>query len=126
MNRKIMVIEDDQSILDMMDLALRRIGCEPVLVGDASRALEIIRDSPPSLVLLDLMMAPINGWEFLAMLRSEPGMKELPVILFTASPSVDEKLLSMNDPRLGVLTKPVSLDQLKAGIEKFLGPAGPG
>ena len=121
MARKIMLIEDDQPILDMMDMALRRIGYEPVLVGDVARALEIVRGSPPDLVLLDLMMTPINGWEFLDMLRKEPGMKELPVILFTALPLTDEKLLVRNDPKLGVLNKPVSLDQLKEGIEKFFG-----
>jgi CheY-like chemotaxis protein len=121
MTSKIMLVEDDQPILDMMDILLRRIGYEPVLVPDALDALERVRSDPPALILLDIMMTPINGWEFLEKLRVEYGMKEIPVILFTASPSVKEKLALIKDPYLGVLQKPVSIPELKAGIERFLG-----
>jgi DNA-binding NtrC family response regulator len=47
-------------------------------------------------------------------------MKDIPVILFTAQPSVEERLATMHDTRLGVLQKPVSIADLKAGLEKFL------
>jgi CheY-like chemotaxis protein len=116
-----MLVEDDQPILDMMDILLRRIGYEPVLVPDVLEALERVRTDPPSLVLLDIMMTPINGWEFLEKLRSEYHIRELPVILFTASPSVKERIAQMNDPYLGVLQKPVSIPELRSGIEHFLG-----
>jgi CheY-like chemotaxis protein len=118
---KIMLVEDDQPILDMMDILLRRIGYEPVLVPDALEALDRVRSDPPALILLDIMMTPINGWEFLEKLRDEYGIKEIPVILFTASPSVKEKIALIKDPYLGVLQKPVSIPELKAGLERFLG-----
>jgi DNA-binding response OmpR family regulator len=121
MTRKIMLVEDDQPILDMMDIILRRIGYEPVLVMDVLDALERVKSDPPALILLDIMMTPMNGWEFLEKLRTEYGNKDLPVILFTASPSVQEKIAVMKDPNLGVLQKPVSIPELKAGIERFLG-----
>jgi len=121
MTRKIMLVEDDQPILDMMDIILRRIGYEPVLVMDVLDALERVKSDPPALILLDIMMTPMNGWEFLEKLRTEYDNKELPVILFTASPSVQEKIAVMNDSNLGVLQKPVSIPELKAGIERFLG-----
>jgi CheY-like chemotaxis protein len=105
----------------MMDIILRRIGYEPVLVPDVLDALERVKSDPPALILLDIMMTPMNGWEFLEKLRTEYDNKELPVILFTASPSVEEKIAVMNDPCLGVLQKPVSIPELKAGIERFLG-----
>jgi len=121
MTRKIMLVEDDQPILDLMDILLRRIGYEPVLVPDVLDALERVRNDPPALILLDIMMTPMNGWEFLEKLRKEYNIQELPVILFTASPSVEERLALMKDPYLGVLQKPVSIPELKAGLEKFLG-----
>ena len=65
-------------------------------------------------------MAPMNGWEFLEKLRASPGLENIPVILFTASPTVDEKMERLNDKNLGVLQKPVSFTELKAGIERFL------
>jgi len=121
MTHKIMLVEDDQPILDMMDILLRRIGYEPVLVPDVMDALDRVRNDPPALILLDIMMTPMNGWEFLDKLRGEYHIRELPVILFTASPSVEERLALMKDPYLGVLQKPVSIPELKAGLEKFLG-----
>jgi DNA-binding response OmpR family regulator len=119
---KIMLVEDDESILEMMEILLRRMGYEPVLVPDVREALEQIRTDPPSLVLLDIMMTPINGWEFLEKLRGAYGKTELPVLLFTASPSVEEKIAQLHDPWLGVLQKPVSIDELRIGLGKFLGP----
>jgi CheY-like chemotaxis protein len=116
-----MVVEDDQPILDLMDLMIQKLGYEPVLVANGLEALELIRKEPPALILLDIMMVPINGWEFLDRLRGDIGMREMPVILFTASPLVDEKAEQLKDPFLSVLIKPVSFGELKAGIARFLG-----
>jgi len=120
MTHKIMLVEDDQQILEMMEILLRRIGYEPILVPDVMDALGRVQRDPPSLILLDLMMTPVNGWEFLEKLRSEYNLRELPVILFTASPVEKEKIALLQDSRLGVLQKPVSIADLKNGIEKFL------
>jgi DNA-binding response OmpR family regulator len=121
MSHKIMLVEDDKPILELMEIVLTRIGYEPLIVPDVHEALEIVRNDPPALILLDVMMEPMDGWEFLEKIREEFGMKDLPVILFTASPSVEERLATMHDKRLGVLQKPVSISDLRAGIGKFLG-----
>lgn len=121
MSDKIMLVEDDRPILELMDILLTRIGYEPLIVPDGLKALDIVKNDPPALILLDVMMEPIDGWEFLDKIRTGYGMKDLPVILFTASPSVEERLATMNDKRLGVLQKPVSMADLKAGIAEFLG-----
>jgi DNA-binding response OmpR family regulator len=121
MTHKIMLVEDDQPILELMEILLRRIGYDPILVPDVLEALDRVRSDPPALVLLDIMMTPMNGWEFLEKIRTEYGMKDLPVLLFTASPSVDERIALMKDPNLGLLQKPVTITELKSGIEKFLG-----
>jgi len=119
---KIMVVEDDLPILDMMDLLIRRLGYEPVLVADGLRALEIIRTDPPGLILLDIMMAPIDGWKFLGILRGEERMQKIPVLIFSAAPEVEEMMGQIHDPLLGVLHKPVSLSEMKDAIRKFLPP----
>ena len=121
MVHKILVVEDDQPILDLMDMLIRKLGYEPILVANGFKALELVQKEPPALILLDIMMTPINGWEFLEKLRGEYGMRSIPVILFTASPLIDEKMKDMKDPNLGVLTKPVSFTELKAGIARYLG-----
>jgi CheY-like chemotaxis protein len=117
---KIMLVEDDQPILELMEILLTRIGYKPLIVPDVLEALEMVKKDPPALILLDVMMEPMDGWEFLEKIRGEYRMTDLPVLLFTASPSVDERLATMNDKRLGVLQKPVSIADLKEGIGKFL------
>src|SRR5512137_1127920 len=121
MSNKIMLVEDDQSILEMMEILLSRIGYEPLVIPDVLKALEIVKNDPPALILLDVMMEPMDGWEFLEKIRGDYKMKDLPVILFTALPTVEERLATMHDKRLGILQKPVSIADLKAGIAKFLG-----
>jgi len=120
MMRKILVVEDDEPILDLMDLLIRKLGYEPVLISNGPDALVHVRNDPPALILLDIMMTPISGWEFLEKLRAEPALRKIPVIIFSASPSVEEKMATINDPFLGVLHKPVSLTELRAGIEHAL------
>jgi DNA-binding response OmpR family regulator len=117
---KIMLVEDDLQILEMMEILLQKIGYEPVLVPNVLDALDLVRTNPPDLVLLDIMMTPINGWEFLEKVREEYRIHNLPILLFTASPDVAEKAAMLRDPHLGILQKPVSLPELKAGLERFL------
>jgi len=119
-SHKIMLVEDDRPILELMEILLSTIGYEPLIVPDVFEALDIVRNDPPALILLDVMMEPMDGWEFLEKIRKEYGIKDLPVILFTALPSVEERLATLQDKNLGVLEKPVSIPDLKAGLEKFL------
>jgi CheY-like chemotaxis protein len=121
MSHRIMVVEDDLPIVELMEILLAKIGYEPLIVPDVLKAIEIVKKDPPALILLDIMMKPMDGWEFLEKIRDEYGMKDLPVILFTASPSAEERLKTMHDERLGILKKPVSIADLKEGIGKFLG-----
>jgi DNA-binding response OmpR family regulator len=121
MTRKILVVEDDEPILDLMDLLIRKLGYDPVLISNGPDALEYARREPPALILLDIMMTPISGWEFLEQLRAEPALQNLQVIIFSASPSVEERMATINDPNLGVLHKPVSFTELKNGIERSIG-----
>jgi CheY-like chemotaxis protein len=115
-----MVVEDDRPILEMMDMLIRRLGYEPVLEPDGLHALESIHTNPPSLILLDIMMVPVDGWTFLKRLRDEKGMQDIPVILFTAAPEVEEKMSQIHDPFVSVLHKPVSMSELRDAIRKYL------
>jgi CheY-like chemotaxis protein len=117
---KILVVEDDQPILDLMDILIRKLGYEPILIANGIEAIKWVQKEAPSLILLDIMMTPINGWEFLEKLRGDLGMKEIPVVLFTASPLIGEKMEQLKDPHLSVLTKPVSFSELKDRLTGIL------
>jgi CheY-like chemotaxis protein len=122
MKQQIMVVEDDEPILDLMEVLIRKLGYEPILKANGLEALKTIREDPPALILLDIMMSPIDGWEVLEKIRLGFGMREIPVIIFTAFPVAEERMRQLRDPRLGVLHKPVSLDELRAGIHRYLPP----
>jgi DNA-binding response OmpR family regulator len=123
MRKRIMVVEDDEPILQLMEILLQKLGYEPQVYINGVTALAELKERQPSLILLDVMMMPINGWEFLEKLRADPASKDLPVILFTAHPDVKAQMLGIHDPRLGVLFKPVGIAELEAALERFLGPA---
>ncbi|MEN6394908.1 MAG: response regulator [Methanoregula sp.] len=120
MTRKIVVVEDDQPILDLMGILLKKLNYEPVLIQNGPDALAYVRKEPPALILLDIMMSPVSGWEFLDTLRNEYQMREIPVILFTASPTVNGRLAERHDPMLGMLQKPVTFNELKTALRQFI------
>jgi CheY-like chemotaxis protein len=123
MKQSVMVVEDDEPILELMEILLHKLGYEPRLSMNGIAALSDIKERLPSLILLDVMMMPINGWEVLERLRADPATRDLPVILFTAHPAVRAKVLRMQDPKLGVLLKPVTVTEFEQALERFLGPA---
>ena len=91
-----------------------------VAVSNGLDALGYVRREPPALILLDIVMTPISGWEFLEKLRADPDLQKIPVIIFSASPSVEEKMATTSNPLVGYLHKPVALSELKAGIERYI------
>ena len=120
MRPKILVVDDDQPTLQVLDILLKKMGYEPVLSENGIDALQLVRREPPALILLDINMTPITGWEFLKRLRDDPKYKEIPVIVFTVLTSVEERVAQKQDPLLGVLNKPVTWSELKKGIEQYL------
>ena len=120
MKQTILIVEDDQPNLDVMEMLIRKLGYEPVLISNGLEALEYVNKNPPSLILLDIMMTPIDGWVFLERFRNNAAMKNIPVIIFSAAPEVEERMTHIRDPCLGVLHKPVSLNELKDAILRFL------
>jgi CheY-like chemotaxis protein len=118
--RKIVIIEDDQPILDLMEILIEKLGYQPILITNGLEALDYVRSEPPVLILLDIMMSPISGWEFLKRLRKDYNLWEIPVLLFTAAPDSAERMAELRDPHLGILQKPVSMEELKAALEKYI------
>ncbi|WP_235855593.1 response regulator [Methanofollis fontis] len=112
-------MDDDRATLDVMDLLLRRIGYETLLADSVSYGLHLTRTTLPDLVLLDLQMAPLDGWEYLEALTEDPDISAVPVMLFTARPLIDERYAPYVGRLAGVLVKPVSPMELEAVLERF-------
>ena len=115
----ILVVDDEPDLLTLLSLLLRAQGFEPVTASDGFQALAIAQSRPISLVLLDLMMPQLDGFETCKRLKADPRTSGIPVIYLSAKPKLDTGELSgavMHVP------KPFEVDELLAAIRKFAKP----
>jgi CheY-like chemotaxis protein len=118
---KVLVVDDDTATLEVMNLILRRIGYEPYTSKNGLEALDWLSLHCPDLILLDLQMVPIDGWEFLRRLREDRSLHQPPIMLFTARPLFDEEKERAERSVVKVLEKPISPLELKNELATFFG-----
>lgn len=119
MSYTVMVIDDDQPTLEVMNLVLQKIGYIPLLSQNGLDALDKLKYERPDLILLDLQMMPIDGWEFLRKLKREQSLKDIPVMLFTARPLINEERQWAEKMTVKVLEKPVTPAELRSELLEF-------
>jgi DNA-binding response OmpR family regulator len=116
---RVLVVEDDQDIREFVDLALRGEGYETALSADGWEGLRLLYTWNPDLVILDLMMPVMDGWQFRAeQLRA--GLAGMPVVVLTASHEVRASLEALGVTE--VLPKPFELMHLLAVVDRLVGP----
>ena len=100
-----MLVEDDADTRTMMARTLAREGWEVAEAGNGQEAMQMLADVSPQLILLDLMMPVVDGFEFLTRLRSTPDYRHIPVIVVTAKNLTDDDLRRLNGQVEEVLSK---------------------
>lgn len=114
--RRILVVEDDPFFAQVLaDFVLSR-GYQPMVASDGVQGLELARHEAPHAVLLDVMMARMDGWEVMRQLREDPRTSHLPVHFITC---LDELQRARDLGALGLLTKPASVEQLAAVFDSI-------
>jgi CheY-like chemotaxis protein len=106
----ILVIDDDESIRDLLHLHLNAAGYEVHAAGDAISAGYLVLRSPPDLIICDIQMPHMDGFEFVAALRADARVPKIPVIFLTSQEGGDERGKALG--AVGYLTKPVRADRL--------------
>jgi two-component system, OmpR family, alkaline phosphatase synthesis response regulator PhoP len=119
-NQTIVVAEDQQHVRKLIMYKLENSGYQVVTAEDGVDALAKIREIKPTLVLLDVMMPLMTGFEVLAALKQEEGTKNIPVILVTAQSREDEILRGLEFGAEDYITKPFSPNELAARVKKAL------
>jgi CheY-like chemotaxis protein len=117
---KIAVIDDDRFIRYLLDMHLRKAGYEVFVAEDAMAAGRVILESPPDLILCDVDMPFMDGYEFVSALRADPATRHIPVIFLTVNNSVSERAKQLG---AGHLMKPAMADELLRAVAKFTRPA---
>ena len=116
MGRRILLVEDEAAIREMVEHALSRVGFETRAVADAARADREIERSPPDLILLDWMLPGVSGLEFARRLRRSDSTRNIPVIMLTAKGEEGDRLSGFEAGADDYVVKPFSVKELVARI----------
>jgi two-component system response regulator VicR len=119
--KSVVCIEDEPEMIDLIKLILGRKGFELAGAMGGREGLELIRRTKPDLVLLDLMMPDMDGWEVYQQLKSDDELKHIPVIIVTAKAQSIDKVLGLHIAKVDdYVTKPFGPQELLQSIEKVL------
>jgi two-component system, OmpR family, response regulator VicR len=117
----ILCVEDEPEMIDLIRLILGRRGFEIKGAAGGVEGLEMIREDPPDLVLLDLMMPDMDGWEVYQQMKADEKTKNIPVIVVTAKAQSIDKVLGLHIAKVDdYITKPFSPQDLMNSVDKVL------
>jgi CheY-like chemotaxis protein len=115
-SRRVLVVDDDESIRELVDMALSSEGHHVMTAPHGAAALEAIAASPPDVILLDMKMPVMDGWEFARVYRQVPG-QHAPIVVVTAAADAAGRAAEVAAD--GHLPKPFDLDDLFRVIEQY-------
>jgi signal transduction histidine kinase/CheY-like chemotaxis protein len=114
----VLVIDDDPEYLEIMDRMLRKENLSPILTSDPASALHLARTVRPSLMLIDVLMPDVDGWELVETMKNDPVTRAIPTIMVSI----------MDDPKTGApqladgfMSKPVDSAKLRKALQLHLG-----
>jgi pilus assembly protein CpaE len=120
MAEKILIIDDDIDTLKLVGLMLERQGYSIAVAGNGEQGLVRAAEENPDLILLDIMMPDMDGYEVTRRLRANPAVSEIPIIMFTAKSMVDDKVAGFEAGVDDYLTKPTHPAELSAHVKAIL------
>jgi two-component system response regulator VicR len=119
--KKVLCIEDEEEMIDLIRLILERKGFEVLGAVGGREGLEVIRREMPDLILLDLMMPEVDGWEVFRQMKADEQLKDIKVIVVTAKAQSIDKVLGLHIAKVDdYVTKPFGPQELLNSINKVL------
>ncbi len=113
MKGRVLVVDDDAALAEMLGIVLRGEGFDPLFVGDGDKALDAFRDAKPDLVLLDLMLPGTDGIDVCRQMRAESGV---PIVMLTAKSDTVDVVLGLESGADDYIVKPFKPKELVARI----------
>jgi two-component system response regulator VicR len=119
--RRILCIEDEPEMIDLIRLILERKGFEVLGAVGGQEGLGAIRREKPDLVLLDLMMPDIDGWEVYRQMKADEEIRDIPVVVVTAKAQSIDKVLGLHIAKVDdYVTKPFGPGDLLEAVDRVL------
>lgn len=121
---KILIVEDNETNLDMLSRRLTRLGFEIVSARDGAAGVEATKRERPDLVLMDMSLPEIDGWEATRRIKADPETRAIKVIALTAHAMAEDRDRALEAGCDDYDTKPVELSRLLGKIQACLGGSG--
>jgi len=118
---KILLVEDNEMNRDMLSRRLERRGYEVVIAVDGQQGVDLAQSARPDLILMDMSLPVIDGWEATRQLKAKDGMKSTPIIALTAHAMSGDREKALEAGCDDYDTKPIELPRLLGKIEALLG-----
>ena len=119
---RVVCIEDEPEMIDLVRLILGRKGFDVIGADGGVEGLETVRREKPDLVLLDLMMPDMDGWEVYQQIKADEDLRNIPVVVVTAKAQSIDKVLGLHIAKVDdYITKPFGPQELLESVEKILG-----
>ena len=120
--KRVVCIEDEPEMIDLVRLILGRKGFNVIGANGGIEGLETVRRELPDLVLLDLMMPDMDGWEVYQQMKADEGLRDIPVVVVTAKAQSIDKVLGLHIAKVDdYITKPFGPQELLESVEKIIG-----
>ena len=119
MDESILIVDDSPYIVDGLVALLKRKGFNPIATHGGDEALALLATTRPDLILLDIMMEPMDGWETLDRLKADPEKKDIPVLMFSAKKITPEEARQHSLNIEDFVSKPVNPAQLLDAIKRI-------
>lgn len=118
--KKVLVVDDDADTTELTAMVLEGAGYSVLQAHSGRECLEKVYTFFPDLVLLDIHMEDLGGWETLRILRTDESTRDLPVAMFTVRGEIRDKVQGLQDGATDFITKPFAHDELVARVEQLL------
>ena len=120
--KRVVCVEDEPEMIDLIRLILSRKGFEVLGANGGKEGLLMIKEHKPDLVLLDLMMPDLDGWEVYQQMKADEGLRDIPVVVVTAKAQSIDKVLGLHIAKVDdYITKPFGPQELLESVEKIIG-----
>lgn len=121
--RKILIVDDEPYILNILDFSLDAEGYTVLQAADGAEALKLAIEHTPDLVIMDVMMPRLDGFDTCRKLKEDSRTRNIPVVLLTARSSREDRQMGEDVKADGYITKPFSPQRLLDTVSAFLGVA---
>ena len=117
---KLLIVEDDEPSRDMLSRRLERRGYFILTASDGQQGYSLARTEVPDVVLMDISLSGLDGWQVIKLLRAEPSTREIPLIVLTAHGLVNDRDKAVEFGCAAYYTKPLNVEQINETIGRVL------